>query len=280
MSTEVWNLSAGSAPARKAVVAGDSLPDTVSGQPASYFWKDVIQTGHYTKADHTLSLDVDLSRLQRWLDTGREMLAAGLRIPINCDHSPSARDVVGYVKDFKLEESRLMALCQLIGPDAAALAARNQVSLGISPEFIDGTSRAWGEAIVHLALTPNPVVPDQGEFVRAAAPLMLANPARQTAVELLQMKLDTAVQRGGLSPACRDRLLALLSAADQPDLLLLSANAAQRPLALAFAEALIDNHLAPQGESTGLQMLQRGVPGTEDQPLGDLGKYMTGIANR
>jgi len=277
---ELWNLSTTSAATRQAVIAGDGLPDNVSGQPASYFWKDVIQTGHYTKADHTLSLDVDLPRLQRWLETGQKMLAAGLRIPINCDHSPSARDVVGYVKDFKLEESRLMALCQLIGPDAAALAARNQVSLGISPEFIDGTSRAWGEAIVHLALTPNPVVPDQGEFVRAAAPVMLANPARQTAVELLQMKLDTAVQRGALSPACRDRLLTLLSDAEQPELLLLSANSAKRPLALAFAEALMDNHIVPQGEATGLQMLQRGVPGAEDQALGDLGRYMTGIANR
>jgi hypothetical protein len=96
------------------------------------------------------------------------MLAAGVPIPINCDHSDQARDVVGYVKQFKLDGDRLLALCQFIGSDAALTAARNSVSVGINPDFIDGQARNWGEAIVHLALTPVPVVPDQGQFIAAS----------------------------------------------------------------------------------------------------------------
>jgi hypothetical protein len=96
------------------------------------------------------------------------MLAAGVAIPINCDHSDRARDVVGYVKEFKLDGDRLLALCQFIGDDAALVAARNLVSVGIDPDFTDGHARQWGEAIVHLALTPVPVVPNQGGFVEAS----------------------------------------------------------------------------------------------------------------
>ena len=58
------------------------------------------------------------------------MLAAGVAIPINCDHSEAARDVVGYVKQFKLDRDRLLGLCQFIGDDAALTAARNSVSWG------------------------------------------------------------------------------------------------------------------------------------------------------
>lgn len=106
--------------------------------------------------------------MRRWADAGAKMLAAGVAIPINCDHSDRARDVVGYVKDFKLDGHRLLALCQFIGDDAALTAARNLVSVGIDPNFIDGEARQWGEAIVHLALTPVPVVPNQGEFLQAS----------------------------------------------------------------------------------------------------------------
>ena len=44
------------------------------------------------------------------------------------------------------------------------------VSVGIDPDFTDGQARKWGEAIVHLALTPVPVVPDQDQFVAEEVP--------------------------------------------------------------------------------------------------------------
>ncbi|HEY1923277.1 MAG TPA: hypothetical protein VGG44_11055 [Tepidisphaeraceae bacterium] len=147
--------------------AGD-LPAEVAGQPASYFWKDMIHTGAYVHPTRKFSLGVDQQRLGRWAEAGQKMLAAGVAIPINCDHSDAARDVVGYVKEFRLDDDRLLGLCQFIGDEAALMAARNLVSVGIDPNFTDGQARQWGEAIVHLALTPVPVVPDQDQFVEAS----------------------------------------------------------------------------------------------------------------
>jgi hypothetical protein len=146
---------------------GENLPTEVAGQPASYFWKDLIHAGAYVHPETKVPLDVNGARLNRWAETGRQMLSSGVAIPINCDHSDAARDVVGYVKEFKVDGDRLLALCQFIGEDAALLAARNLVSVGIDPDFTDGEARKWGEAIVHLALTPVPVVPDQDQFGEA-----------------------------------------------------------------------------------------------------------------
>jgi hypothetical protein len=150
-----------------AVTPSADLPAEVAGKPASYFWKDMIHTGNYVHPEAGFSLAVDRDRLQRWADTGKQLLAAGVAIPINCDHSDAARDVVGYIKEFKLDGDQLLGLCQFIGEDAALTAARNFVSVGIDPEFTDGQARKWGESIVHLALTPVPVVPGQNQFVQA-----------------------------------------------------------------------------------------------------------------
>ena len=149
-----------------AVTPSEDLPAEVAGKPASYFWKDMIHSGNYVHPGKGFSLAVNRDRLRRWADTGQQLLTAGVAIPINCDHSDAARDVVGYVKEFKLDGDRLLGLCQFIGDDAALMAARNLVSVGIDPDFIDGQARQWGEAIVHLALTPVPVVPDQDQFVQ------------------------------------------------------------------------------------------------------------------
>jgi hypothetical protein len=354
------------------VTPTDDLPPEISGQPATYYWKDTIHAGNYVHPVRQFSLIVDRARLGRWADTGAAMLAAGVAIPINCDHSDRARDVVGYVKQFKLDGDRLLALCQFIGDDAALVAARNLVSVGIDPDFTDGHARQWGEAIVHLALTPVPVVQNQGGFVEAslATPgdtLLLANDepestenqlwlactpeqlaalgdllpggadvtpadcvtriiqhlrtladndeddgdelatelsaARQRIAELsarlppalgeeaeaamvesATSRFDAAVARGGLSPAARDRLIATLvkSHDGKANLLALSRSSssrADRALALAVADILVDNLPIDPGERTGLQTLARPVPGEESSPIEQLREYMTRVAS-
>jgi len=57
--------------------AGD-LPAEVAGQPATYFWKDMIHTGTYVHPTRKFSLAVDRDRLGRWAEAGQQMLAAGL----------------------------------------------------------------------------------------------------------------------------------------------------------------------------------------------------------
>jgi hypothetical protein len=386
------------------IESAGNWPSEVAGQPATYFWKEMIHAGNYVHPTRGYALDVDQNRLVRWAATGERMLAAGVPIPINCDHSDRARDVVGYVKQFKVDGDQLLGLCQFIGPDAALTAARNWVSVGINPDFKDGEARKWGEAIVHLALTPVPVVPDQGGFLAAArdgeigdtlilaadteptpppqaasasapsnAPagaedgedaevdvactaaqlallqqllpggadlsgedclariiqhlqaladsdedddedddeepdlsvqlagqLSAANqriaelsaripaapgPELQAAlVEVARAKFDAAVNRGGLSPAARDRLVAALVQSTDGTANVLALSRAANPggqsaLALAIADILLENQAISLGSATGLQTLPRAVPGEESPAIFQLREYMTKVAS-
>ena len=92
----------------------------------------------------------------------------GVKVPINLDHSDRAADCLGYIVDMSRRDNTLHAICQFIGENAAELAARNYVSVGIDPSYKDGQDRDYGDAIVHVALTPVPIVPDQSHFALAA----------------------------------------------------------------------------------------------------------------
>jgi len=145
------------------------LPTEIMGQPVEYWWKDVLQPGTYMKKGWPMALAATPELIQQLKGTGDGMLDANVPIPINTDHSDAARDAMGNILRFKMKDSRLMALHQLVGKDAVAIAARNKVSPTIDPDFIDGKGRHWGEAIVSVSLTPRPVVPDQNGFVKAAS---------------------------------------------------------------------------------------------------------------
>jgi hypothetical protein len=334
------------------------LPAEVAGQPAGYFWKDMIHHGEYVHPSRGFSLAVNDERLAKWAETGAKMLEAGLAIPINVDHSDAARDVVGYVKQFKLEGERLLGLCQFIGEESALTAARNLASVGIDPDFVDCEGRQWGEAIVHLALTPVPVVPDQDQFVladeieppeanaagvsalpctpeqfetlckligeglseadsvdriigqlrssrganpaeleaelaaarqqvfqlSARLPPAISKDAQDAMAELATAKLDSAVERGALSPVARDRLVAALVKGEdgRANVMTLSragSGGGDRCLAVAVAEILLDNQPIQVGESTRLQAMSRAIPGEESSPIDELRRYMTKIAS-
>ena len=147
-----------------ALLPENSLPAEIAGQKCYYFWKDVICVGEYEHPTEHWKLDVTPERLQHWYDIGEQMLSVGDPIPINCDHSDSAYDTQGYVKAFKVDHDRLLCYCQFIGDEAALLAAKNFVSVGVYKKIIDGEKREWTDAIQHIALTSDPVVGNQGHF--------------------------------------------------------------------------------------------------------------------
>lgn len=146
-----------------------SLPKEIAGQPCTYLWKDVISVGDYKHPHDKWELHVTPDQLTQWAGTGNQMIAAGIPIPINTDHSDAAKQCVGYVKGFKVKGQRLYTLCQLIGADAPLLAARNMVSVGIETRFIDSQEKNWGQVIYHIALTPIPLIPNQSPFLKAAS---------------------------------------------------------------------------------------------------------------
>lgn len=158
----------------KEIAAPEGMPTMVGNQPAHYFLKDVIHPGEFSHPIKRWHLSVNDARLKHWETTGNQMLAAGLPIGINPDHKEGeAEDALGYVKRFTIDGDNLMCLCQMIGDDAAKMASRNYVSVGIYLNREDGKGRKWDDAIWHLALTPEPVIPDQSNFQLIAASLGL-----------------------------------------------------------------------------------------------------------
>jgi hypothetical protein len=54
------------------VTAPGELPAEVAGQPASYFWKDMIHVGEYVHPTRKFSLAVDDDRLAKRAQRGRK----------------------------------------------------------------------------------------------------------------------------------------------------------------------------------------------------------------
>src|SRR2546423_1290025 len=107
--------------------------------PGVRLWKDVIRTGRYVHPRRRVALHVDRARMDRWVAAFERMRRAGVSVPVTVDHSPRARDVVGRLVELRRVNDVLFGLHEFADEAAAAVARRNGVSLGIDPDFIDGT---------------------------------------------------------------------------------------------------------------------------------------------
>lgn len=176
--------------------------------PVAYLDKDVIDDGwHYDPKTETRFL-VTEHRMNQWIGKFNAMLAAGEEIPAPVDHSMKATDNVGFIVAAKRVGDRLRLTYQVIGEDGVKLALRNRASIFVHPQVIDGKGRNWGEAIVHSAFTPYPVVGGMGEFKPIAAsrgpanevPLILARVEGQSSMTLtpeLKKKLQAQAVGAG-----------------------------------------------------------------------------------
>jgi len=146
---------------KPAVTLGQGLPPRVSGLPAFYFWKDAIVVGSYVHPAGKFSLEITRDKLDGYARTFGKMKSNGVAVPILMDHAQSAAATLGWIIDVKRRDDRLMELHQFLGESARDIGLRNKVSLGIDPDYVDGKGNRYGEAIVHSAVTPVPVVPNQ-----------------------------------------------------------------------------------------------------------------------
>jgi hypothetical protein len=292
----VYHL-AGDAELRPAVALSRDLPDTVNGLQTFYYWKDAIVVGSYVHPTGGYSLDVTGDKLDRYVRTFSQMQSNGVGVPILMDHTATAAATLGWIVAVKRDGEKLMELHQFLGESARDVGLRNQVSLGIDPDFVDGKGNRYGEAIVHSAVTPVPVVPGQGGFEAAdvsdgarVVMLSLKSPAKtQPAAEVVpaieppkgvvtepdvateavrqvvMMKRDLAVARGGVDPASAGRLFDLLM--NRPAAMTFSRTDPAGSVAAAVFDALAANRPVPVGEVTGLQVLSRLVPGDDRSVL-------------
>jgi hypothetical protein len=190
MSIETYYLAAPNEADAKPALTMDTLPKTVNGIPVFYFWRQAIRDGEYKHPSLGFRVPVDLSRRQQWESSFKKLQANGVAVPIVKDHKETADNTLGYVVDVKNEGLWLWELHQYLGDADRDTALKNKISIGINPNFKDGQGRAYGDTIIHSAITPAPIVDGQGE----AVPLSANSGGSQSALLLL------ATERTGPMP--------------------------------------------------------------------------------
>jgi hypothetical protein len=177
MSNPLYLSAADLGESRLALTLGQGYPTSIKAKvgneekefPVSYWRKDAIACGKYKHPTTGQTLDVDAKRIDAWVEKFNAMRAANREIPAPATHSDDPRDNLGYVIGAARNGDKLQLTLQVIGEDGAAVAARNSCSICIDPDYKDETGKSWGEAIVHSAFTPKPVISGMGSFVPFAA---------------------------------------------------------------------------------------------------------------
>lgn len=141
----------------------------VNGAPVFRFKKQLIRIGDYVKESDNLEFSITQSTLRHWVATFQAMQENGVEVPVPLGHSFDALQNRGYLRGLSIEGDFLVGLIDLIGKDAVELAARNDVSLYVPASFTDGKGKRYVRPIIHVALTPYPVVPGLGDFQAVAA---------------------------------------------------------------------------------------------------------------
>ena len=138
-----------------------------AGQPVYRFWKEIIRVGNFIHPLSKQRIDVSKERLAHWNAMGQAMLAQGVRLPVNVDHSLSARSGLGEIKAFEIRNDGLFAELEVVGNDARDLVSRNGTSAGID-NMTDGTGKTWQDVIYHVAVCQMPVVTDLKNAIAAS----------------------------------------------------------------------------------------------------------------
>jgi len=134
--------------------------------------KDVLRVGTYKHPVNGWTLDVTHDYLDRLVSTFNLMRQNGVTSDITVDHSTSARDKLGSVTQARRDGDRLILRHEFADEECVKIADRNQeVSVEIEPEMDDGKGNTYRDALVASSIVRQPVVPNQGPFVRIAASL-------------------------------------------------------------------------------------------------------------
>lgn len=146
-------------------------PSTIEGVPHQRFRKSVMRIGKFVKDSEGLEFEVTASTLANWANQFRRMKSNGVKVPIPNMHANdgNADQNRGYVDDLFVDGDELVMLCNMIGEDAIAAAARSDVSIKSPSHLVDGEGHEYIRPIVHIALCTDPVISGLGDFVPIAA---------------------------------------------------------------------------------------------------------------
>lgn len=143
----------------------------VQGEGGRPFVKEIITTGRFVQDSDGIEFEVSQDTLEHWVTTFRAMRDNGVKVPMPDSHDTfgDAAHNMGFVTDLFVEDESLMAVCELIGPEAEDLARRNDVSIGVPADLVDGKGVRYERPIEHLAFTPTPLIPGLKVFIPIAA---------------------------------------------------------------------------------------------------------------
>jgi len=150
-----------------------------NGNPVQRFEAKLLRTETLRHPRDNWSLDVDAKLLDAYSERGRQMLDAGMTIPIVDEHfATSAKHTMGYTKGMSVKDGWLTAKVDIVGKDAIAAAKRNFVSVEIEHDVKDTSGTEYGDAITRIALTPEPAVRGQDRDRIAASARALGRNVR------------------------------------------------------------------------------------------------------
>jgi len=206
-------------------------PTEADGTPIFYRKVKVARVGNWTHRGTGEEFAITPARADEWVKNTKALSAAGVKPFIPGQHREefNAADNFGYVEDVAREGDDLYAVLALYGDDARRAAAVNSRSIYVVKDARDAKGNVYpGEAITHIALVPNPALPDLGGTMKIAASAS-GGPAREVRI----FTLSAAAERSTLmKPETIAKLRAKLNlAADVKD-----EDVAEKAAALALAD--------------------------------------------
>jgi hypothetical protein len=143
-----------------------------AGEPIHYRRMKIARIGKWTHRGTGEQFEITRDRADQWARNHVALSGAGVRPFIPGEHRDSfnAKDNHGYVVRVEREGDDVFAVTALHGDEALKLAAKNGRSIYVVNDAKDATGKVHaGESLHHLALVPNPALPDLGDAVRIAA---------------------------------------------------------------------------------------------------------------
>ncbi len=132
--------------------------------------KDVIRSGKFFVPHANVWLDVDQSRMDRWVAAFGRMKSAGVPVKFTVDHRREAEAVRGEVVNLFRAGDVLKFDVEVQDTAAETAILRNRdVSLELEPNVVDGRGNQYAEAVTAISLVSDAVVPGQSPFQRIAA---------------------------------------------------------------------------------------------------------------
>ena len=140
------------------------------GQPTRRYRKPILKVGKVNSGGHVFSIDADY--LSGVAKTFQALKTEGASVPVQAGHNFDPAKQWGDVEDVFVEDGVLYASLRLVGADAIRAASVNDVSVYVVPAF-DYAGKTFTDALLHVAMVPNPAAGGLGKFIPLAASLTL-----------------------------------------------------------------------------------------------------------